>query len=66
MIERYIQITCDVCGEVEWGFANVSMHEFLTQIIPLWKHRGPSLAMCPRCVKAGKTWADATLHAMKT
>lgn len=61
MIERYIEITCDVCGEIEWSASNMTMAEFKREAIPTWKHRGDR-SMCPVCVKRGKRWADATLH----
>lgn len=61
MIEKYIEITCDGCGEIEWSPANVPMSEFKTDYIPSWKHRGAK-DLCPKCVDRGIRWKDAKLH----
>lgn len=61
MIERYIQITCDACGEIEWSPECVSMSDFKANYIPAWRHRARK-SLCPRCVESGVRWRDATLH----
>lgn len=61
MIERYIQITCDGCGDIEWSPADVGMAEFKAEFIPGWKHRGRK-SLCKGCVMNGVRWKDATLH----
>lgn len=65
MIERYIEITCDVCGEIEWSPSNVPLVEFKRDFISTWKHR-KDLSMCPGCITRGKRWADATLHSSQS
>ncbi len=61
MIERYIQITCDKCGEIEWSPADVGMVEFKKEFIPGWKHRGRK-SLCPMCIKNGIRWEGAKMH----
>jgi hypothetical protein len=61
MIERYIQITCDGCGEIEWSPADVGMAEFKAEFIPSWKHRARK-SLCPECVRNGVRWKDAKMH----
>lgn len=61
MTERYIEMTCDVCGEVEWSAANEPMREFKAGLLAEWKFKR-NLAMCSVCVHRGHTWAEATLH----
>lgn len=61
MIEKYIEITCDRCGEIEWSASNETMREFKSGSIGRWKHRG-RLSLCPACVAAGHRWSSATLH----
>lgn len=61
MIERYIQITCDGCGEIEWSPSDVGLAEFKRDFIPRWKHRA-SKSLCPRCVSNGMRWSNAALH----
>ena len=61
MIERYIEITCDVCGEIEWSPSNVGLVEFRRDFIAGWKRKG-ALDMCPGCIRAGHDWNKATLH----
>lgn len=61
MIERYIQITCDCCGEIEWSPSGVGLIEFKRDFIPKWKHLARK-SLCPGCVRDGVRWANATLH----
>lgn len=61
MIEKYIQITCDGCGDIEWSLADVGMAEFKAEFIPGWRHRGRK-SLCCACVKRGVRWKDAKMH----
>lgn len=61
MIERYIQISCDACGETDWSQANETMREFKAACIPEWKLRGRK-ALCPECVRRGVKWSAAALY----
>lgn len=61
MIERYIQITCDCCGEIEWSESGYTLLQFKQIVLSGWKHRG-ALSLCGPCVRRGKTWRQATLH----
>lgn len=60
MIERYIEITFDVCGEPEWTMAGETIAEFRAGNGARWKHRGRR-DMCPACVARGAKWSEATI-----
>ena len=61
MIERYIEITYDACGEIEWSGANETLREFKAALIRGWKLRGQK-ALCPKCIENRVKWTEAVLH----
>lgn len=62
MTERYYEITCDVCGEIEWSCSGETLREMRTDgLLKNWRFRG-QLAICHGCWDAGERWKDATLH----
>lgn len=54
MIERWLQITCDHCGEVDNSTApNMTIVEFLDDLsVSSWRRVGKQHACSPDCAKA--------------
>lgn len=61
MVERYLEVTCDVCGDPEFTSAGETLGEFFSaDRRPRWRRRG-RLAICAGCWEDGRRWGDASL-----
>lgn len=62
MIERYYEVSCDVCGDPEWIEPFETLAEFFaSDRTPRWR-RKKDLTICYGCWDSGSRWADATCH----
>ena len=53
MIERWLQITCDHCGETTNStMPDMTIAEFMAEIRPLWRRLGKKHVCSERCLAA--------------
>jgi hypothetical protein len=62
MVERYFEVSCDVCGEPEWVDPGETLREFKRRPLDIrWRFKG-RLCICYGCWKSGARWDEATCH----